>query len=138
MTCKDCIHHDICLGYLPSDLDKDVWDLCVQGKADEIPNIEERCDQFKDKSKFIEKPFNIGDEVCIITKRWGTYEIIRCEITKVQLSKNNCTLLFTCFGWYQNNYYSYNGNFTSNSIGKTVFLSEEEARKKLEELNHGN
>jgi len=45
-TCKECFHYNACGGFLPSDLDKDVWDLCAKGKSDEIPDIEERCSEF--------------------------------------------------------------------------------------------
>ena len=46
MTCKDCIHYDICLGAF--------WALV--GRV---------CDSFKDKSKFIELPCSVGDTVFI-------------------------------------------------------------------------
>lgn len=54
-TCKDCLHEEACGGYLPTDTDKDVWDLCAQGKSDEIADIENRCGSFKDKSKYVEQ-----------------------------------------------------------------------------------
>lgn len=54
MTCKDCLHYDVCGGYTPTDLDRDVFDYCREGRADEIPDIEEWCSGFKDKSCFPE------------------------------------------------------------------------------------
>ena len=54
MTCKDCLHGDVCVGYVPSDLDRDVWQYCREGKADQIPDIEERCSSFKDRTKYVE------------------------------------------------------------------------------------
>ena len=54
MTCKDCIHFDVCSGYTPTDLDSDVFNYCREGRADEIPDIEERCSTFKNKADFIE------------------------------------------------------------------------------------
>lgn len=62
-TCKDCLHLEACCGFLPSDLDKDVWDLCREGRADEIPDIEERCSNFKDRSRIVELPCKIGQTV---------------------------------------------------------------------------
>ena len=47
-TCKECLHVGVCSGFMPSDLDKDVWELCAQGKSDEIPDIEKRCSDFKE------------------------------------------------------------------------------------------
>lgn len=29
-TCKDCIHFEVFEGYIPTDLDKDIWDLCIR------------------------------------------------------------------------------------------------------------
>lgn len=54
MTCKDCLHSDVCVGYTPTDLDRDVWHYCREGKADQIPDIEERCSSFKDRTKYVE------------------------------------------------------------------------------------
>ena len=60
MTCKECIHYDVCGGYTPSDLDRDVFDYCREGRSDEIPDIEERCSGFKDASLYIELPCGKG------------------------------------------------------------------------------
>lgn len=46
-NCKECMHYNACSGYLPTDLDKDIWHLCAQGKQDEIPDIENRCSEFR-------------------------------------------------------------------------------------------
>ena len=53
-TCKECLHNGVCGGYIPSDLDRDVFDYCREGRTDEIPDIEERCNSFNDKSKYVE------------------------------------------------------------------------------------
>lgn len=53
--CKDCFHHEVCGGYIPTDLDEDeVLEFCAKGMADEIPNIEELCDCFMDKANVVE------------------------------------------------------------------------------------
>lgn len=46
-TCKECLYYEACSGYLPSDLDEDIWHYCREGKSDEIPDIDERCSDFK-------------------------------------------------------------------------------------------
>ena len=56
MACKDCIHYDVCGGYTLTDLDCDVFHYAREGRADEIPDIEVRCSDFKDKSRFVELP----------------------------------------------------------------------------------
>lgn len=54
-TCKECFYYKHCGGFLPSDLDKDVWHYCAEGRADEIPDVDKRCTSFKDKSAFVSK-----------------------------------------------------------------------------------
>ena len=63
MTCKDCIHYDMCSGVTPTDLDSDVFDYCREGRTDEIPDIEERCSSFKDRNRFIELPCKVEQMV---------------------------------------------------------------------------
>ena len=122
-TCKDCICLDRC---------KELYDSFGL-----FINLEESvtCKHFKDKSKFIEKPFNIRDYVYVITKcsYSSPYEIIKCMVTKIRL-KDCSTVTFSCEGHYANNWRYVSGNFKTTSIGKTVFLTLEEAEKKLEEL----
>lgn len=119
MTCEDCIHYDICLGAFGA----------LVGHV---------CDSFKDKSKFIELPCSVGDPYFTI-ERFCTEGGYHKEKAEVNLSDceycceecdrelrivehqfyNNCTIL-------QKEQY----------IDKTVFLTREEAEKKLEELNN--
>lgn len=54
MTCKDCVHYEACGGFTPTDLDQDVFDYCIKGTTDEIPDIDERCGSFKNKADFVE------------------------------------------------------------------------------------
>ena len=49
MTCKDCVHYDVC----------NIFGYEVLGNFD-------ICVHFKDKSKFIELPCKVGDKVFII------------------------------------------------------------------------
>ena len=53
-TCKECFFYDHCGGFLPSDLDKDVWHYCAEGRADEIPDVDERCSGFTSKDHIAE------------------------------------------------------------------------------------
>lgn len=46
-TCKVCVFYEHCSGYLPTDMDKDVFDMCAKGRTDEITDIDERCSDFK-------------------------------------------------------------------------------------------
>ena len=50
MTCKDCIHYDVC--------------VIVENSADnEDYNTEFGCTDFKDKSRFVELPCKLGDSI---------------------------------------------------------------------------
>lgn len=115
-TCEDCIHYNVCLGAF----------------GDSLYKI---CYNFEDKSKFIEKPFDIGDHVYIITKYSyaSPYEIIKCLVNKMKFKDRN-TITFSCYGLYANGNYYKGCNFKTSSVGKTVFLTQEDAQKKLEEL----
>lgn len=50
MTCKDCVHYDVC-----------------NRIGNKILNGFEVCDQFKDKTRFVELPCKVGDTVYYIT-----------------------------------------------------------------------
>lgn len=50
MTCKDCIHYDICEKFY----------------TDEDMRVLTYCSDFKDKSKYIELPCKVGDTVYVL------------------------------------------------------------------------
>ena len=74
-TCKDCLHYEVCGGFTPTDLDADVFDYCRKGNTDEIPDIDERCGNFKPKADYVEvkhgywkqtkEPLGVHDVNCI-------------------------------------------------------------------------
>lgn len=99
MTCKDCIHYDICEKFY----------------TDEDMRVLTYCSDFKDKSKYIELPCKVGDTV---------YQADRMRIYQSRI-KN---IIFDTDGVA----------FDKNAIGKTVFLTREEAEKKLEENSKAN
>ena len=102
-TCKDCIHFEVC---------------CY---VDMFLPI---CDSFKDKSKFIEIPCSIGDEIWRINWR---NEVILSTVSMLQQKRDKTWKIRL----------SDDGSVfdvTPDDIGKTIFLTREEAEKKLEEL----
>ena len=118
MTCKDCIHYDVC--------HKKEWYLEL-GNISEHEGVDKVCKFFKDKSNFIELPCKVGDTVYIIennsVKKWyvgiikNTGEYWKCEL------KSN------------KNKYKYDFRFAKfDDFGKTVFLTKKEAEAKLKEL----
>lgn len=110
MTCKDCIHYDVChrrinrIDFLP----------IINGEIIKTPilfidckDVENRCGKFKDKARIIEKPDNV-------------YEV-DCERIYESKVKN---IIFDTDGIA----------FDERAIGKSVFLSKKEAEEKLKEL----
>ena len=119
MTCKDCIHYGVCGGFTPTDLDQDVFDYCREGRTDEIPDIEERCGEFKDKSRYIEIHCKVGDTVYHINKTPFGGEVYELEIFDVSLRKGKP-------------YYETESiDFDNTAIGKSIFLTKEGAEAKM-------
>ena len=60
MTCKDCIHYEVCKN-------KNIKNPkgCNENIAD-LNNIETMCTDFKDESKYIELPCKVGDTVYVL------------------------------------------------------------------------
>lgn len=114
MTCKDCIHSEVCL--LQTEKVKELgipicWD---------INNND--CSTFQDKSKFIELPCKVGDTVYSV---WCGLS----EKAKVMVDTINY-FIFDEYGLRADT------NYLSGAIiGETYFLTKEEAEEKLKELN---
>ena len=134
MTCKECYHREACGGFLPSDLDKDVWDLCAEGKSDEIPDIEDRCSEFKDKSLIIETPCRVGDTIYkVIFHKSGTGACVEYQVVGFHLGD------FPKLRGQKRKQYFIVWHEVTNDIshldfeqlGKTVFLNREEAEEAL-------
>ncbi len=115
MTCKDCIHYDVCVNKNiknPKECNEYIKDL---------NNMEKVCKSFKDKSKYIELPCNIGDMV---------YHIIReIEVTEESIYQVRI---------YEDKHIAFSASrkggrivFREEDIGKTVFLTKEHAEAKL-------
>lgn len=123
MTCKDCIHYEVCLEEAKSK-NESLDDFDIEG-------IEDFCRFSKPKSRYIELPCAVGDTVYWVTKSCdenGREESTIHEGTIISFSLQNDGLWFYCrykYGltfWHKIEYFS-----------KTVFLNKEEAEKALEE-----
>lgn len=111
--CKDCVHYEPCLEY------GNILDPIHGGLI---------CDDFKDRSKFVELPCKIGDTVYL--KLNGIAEILEGDVRKMSFSRKN--ELIICIGRRQGRYYT-TGNFKLSSFGKTVFSAREEDERSLKE-----
>lgn len=125
MTCKDCIHYEVCC---------DEYELAHA----------ENCNNFKDKSKYIELPCKVGDTLyyldtlvdndkcagCSFYYEGGMGDYPNCEKTIDGNRENNCieikeesATLKNIFCWMY-----------MDCFNKTVFLTKSEAEQKLKEL----
>lgn len=80
------------------------------------------CTMFKDKSRFVELPCKVGGivycfEPCFDTDHHPKLKVVEKEIIELKT-------IATVFGL----------NFDINNIGKTVFLTREEAEKALKDM----
>ena len=114
MTCQDCVHYEVCL----------VWNGYKQMEATLF------CGHFKDKSKFIELPCKVGDTVWFIKFAFSyAKRPIPVMICGMKTFSNNGAFTFMALT-VENNI---NRNFTNYDIGRTVFLTKEEAEQALKE-----
>lgn len=126
MSCKDCIHSEVCWSYSAA---LENFDICNPH------NIGKDCDDFKPYDRFVELPCKVGDTVYVLTADSAIDEFFGKEkknITKLQVMEfmvqkdNKILLLFvTTHVWGK----------PSEEIGKTVFLTHEEAEAALKELS---
>lgn len=113
MTCKDCL----LFGKCRFDVHFSDGDLQMQCRGD----VEEKCEGFVDKSRFVELPCKVGDTVycfapCFDEIHNSKLKVVEAEILEVRT-------IATVLGL----------NFDVDKIGKTVFLTKEEAEKALAE-----
>ena len=109
-TCKDCLHYDVC-----------------KALEDQVPMIDARqCGCYKDKSCFIELPCKEGDIVYQVTRNF----ISEFRVRFVEIATCGNVFLHTDLI----SGIIYTGEvFSESDIGKTVFLTREEAEKALKE-----
>lgn len=121
MTCKDCIHYDVChkrinsIDFLPVIKGKVSISSIMYKKCDDV---EKHCLHFKDKSRYIELPCKVGDKV---------YKIVRsiCFGNHIQ------EMTIKDFEIYANTDYE-----ALILRQNDVFLDKSKAEEKLKELNN--
>ncbi len=128
MTCKDCIHYKACKNLIR--LCNHLVTGCMQ--LDEYSP----CTTYENKSKYIELPCKVGDEVYVIKnnkiyiKDIVYYNKIHSRIPEQNAEYWHCVdknrILINVI------------TFNPEDIGKTVFLTKEEAEQKLKELEEND
>lgn len=92
------------------------------------------CPDFKDRSKFIELPCKMGERVFSFCELY--HEICEYKISKIHISENavgeDIIVSFEAFFAIEDELIS-DIDFEIADIGKTVFLTREEAERALEE-----
>lgn len=120
MTCKDCIHYGVC----KASICEDCWGLCDECGLWEKFEYE-ICDNFKDKSKIIELPCNIGDKVYLLLENKfypdNGFDKFYLEVDTVSYF-DVAKIAVPKFRWNKYNIVFYS-------------FSKEEAEAKLKELN---
>ena len=109
--CSDCLHFEAC--ELNSAMRIHLSTIAQKNAY--------YCKAFKDKSRFVELPCKVGDIVycfapCFDTDHNPKLKVVEKEIVELKT-------IATVFGL----------NFDIDSIGKTIFLTREEAEKALAE-----
>ena len=110
-TCKDCVHFEVCRGEYAEGIEQL---LTCDG-----------CEDFKDRSRFVELPCKVGDTLFVPTRNFvSEYKIVSFHVCGERI-------------WYRTNVIQ--GILTRlisdnvEIIGKTVFLTREEAEQALKE-----
>lgn len=118
-TCKDCIKADVCK-YKNEDV----------SKGTKVKDLITDCQSFKDKSRYIELPCKVGDTVYKVMDIESVHrQILEMKVLSIEI-KDTTNFFAKTVKKYRYNY----GAFTLYDFGKTVFLTREEAEKKLREI----
>lgn len=123
MTCKDCVYYEACVNLMT---DPKRIESMSYGNS-------EKWLCFKDKSKFIELPCKVGNKVWFIKSAFSYVKRpISAMVCGIKTFSNKSTFTFMSLTDENN----ISRSFINQDIGKTVFLTEEEAEKALEGINH--
>lgn len=116
-SCKDCIHYEACKSQVP----RTFWDS---------ETFYHDCKYFKDRTRFVELPCKVGDKVYFIKHFFNYAKHPMCGtvcMIKTFTPKESWT-----FGAIMDES-NIDRLFVSYDIGKTVFLTREEAERALKE-----
>lgn len=128
MTCeKHCLHWEVCKLTPPEYATAKYYTFC---------NCAEKCECFKDKSKYIELPCKVGDTVYSYCYEFGYILPYFVENINIGFLANDRTFI----SFEANSHADETDellddiDFDLEDIGKTVFLTKETAEQKLKEL----
>lgn len=114
MSCEDCIHYNVCTELCTG------IDMCLLMKDEYADRL---CSNFKDKSKFIELPCKVGDKLYMPLK--SLFNILCYNVLEISINEHGVYIIASLNGG------CYPENFDISAIGKTIFLTEEEAKQAI-------
>ena len=122
MTCKDCVHYDLCRSCSRIQLG---WH---GNSVHYVENIEEICKDFKDRSRFVELPCKAGTTVYTVSLKhgvvpWGVYAI--CSTVNEWDAAPKITLLA------RSKKIDKSAKFSANAVRSSVFFTREETEQAL-------
>lgn len=124
MTCQCCLCYEVCKNKWAYEMNL----FGLDGRC-YMEGMEEKCEFFKPKSRFVELPCEVGQKLYaefISAPFGGKPTIIEYTVTEILFSSKRGVrpCVICCFGGKR---------FDNLDFGKTVFLSREEAEKDLKE-----
>ena len=131
MTCKDCVHAEICKKYSTMIFeDESLVELKMSNE--EFDN----CEHFKDRSRFVELPCHVGDTVYMLTeqtqklghKKVTKTVIVECCVDNFRIGDAGYPSAALCDS---ENVWCY--GVEPKMFGEIIFLSREEAEQFLKE-----
>lgn len=105
MTCKDCVHYNVCSPYTSPN--------------ESYPEVN-GCKCFKDKSLYTEIPCKIGDEVYAVKPYRNCKRIYKGKVTQMYFVGEEMKLAIVV------------NTVVRGEWGKVVFATEEEAKRSIE------
>lgn len=113
-TCKDCLHNEPCMSIYKGT-------FAFADKA---------CEHFADKSRFVKLPCKVGDTVyCLVRKN----EIIECRVYSIEQTMYSAPQIWLTLEHEDRFGIICQYNRNENVVGRTVFLTREEAEAALAE-----
>lgn len=126
MTCKDCLHYEAHKHFFRSaDYEKDFDDYFKD------IDIEYKCPEFTDRSEWVHLPCKVGDTVYYFDGAYYLKNKNNWKITPIKVTELS-TKIGRSGKLYPLSIIANGTRYPITSIGKTVFLTREEAEKALE------
>ena len=125
--CKNCVNFELCAGWIAyyedAEVEKAKEAMCQDGEN----KLE--CEHYKDKSLFVELPVQVGQTVWYI--KGGYYNSPHKTPRAIEVTEINQKWHGKILDW---GFIANGTRYRFSSIGKTVFLTKEDAEKKLKEI----